>query len=181
MNFVIEGFYTHLTNPFIFANQEELPGGVAVLTKRNGDGASVSGVNIEANVAFGSKLVLQSGATIQKALYDSEEVLWTPEVPLQDLQSTTTNRLLRTPNAYGYFSLVYTPFDALTLSYSGVMTGSMYVPQVIDAETEKTIIKSTPTFFENNIKVSLTFQLEEDFKADRPVWRCAKYFQKLPS
>ena len=64
------------------------------------------------------------------------------------------------------FLLVYTPFDALTLSYSGVMTGSMYVPQVIDAETEKTIIKSTPTFFENNIKVSLTFQLEEDFKAD---------------
>ena len=34
MNFVIEGFYTHLTNPFIFAKQEELPGGVAVLTKR---------------------------------------------------------------------------------------------------------------------------------------------------
>lgn len=105
MNFVIDGFYRHLTNPFIFAHQEELPSGVAVLTKRNGDGASVSGVNIESNVAFGNKLVLHSGATIIKAFCDSEEVLWTLEIPLQDLQFTTTNRLLRTPNTYSYFSI----------------------------------------------------------------------------
>lgn len=37
---------------------------------------------------------------------------------------------------------------------------------LIDAETKQTIIKSTPTFFENNIKVSFTFQLEEDCKTE---------------
>ena len=73
MNFVIEGFYTQLNNPFIFADPEELPNGVAVITKRNGEGATVSGVNLEANIAFGSKIVLQSGATIQAAL---------PKVPI---------------------------------------------------------------------------------------------------
>lgn len=166
MNFVVEGFYTHLNNPFIFANQEELLSGVAVITKRNGDGAAVSGVNLEANIAFGSNFVLQSGATIQTALYDSEEELWAPEVPSENLQTTTTDRLLRTPNTYGYFSLVYNLNEALALSYSGVITGSMNVPHVIDLETEQTIIKTTPTFFENNLKVAYTVHKEKHYKVE---------------
>ena len=98
MNVVVEGFYTQLSNPFIFADQRELPSGVAVITKRNGDGATVSGMNLEANVAFGSKLIVQSGATLQRALYDVEELIWTPEDASDvELPSTTTNRLLRTP------------------------------------------------------------------------------------
>jgi outer membrane receptor for ferrienterochelin and colicins len=164
MNFVIEGFYTKLNNPFIFADQEELPSGVAVITKRNGDGATVSGVNLEANVAFGSKLVLQSGATIQSALYDVEEELWAPEDPSEGIPATTTDRLLRTPDAYGYFSLVYNPAEAFAISYSGVITGSMEVPHVIDVDTERTIIESTPTFFENNIKLAYTFRSENHYK-----------------
>lgn len=166
MNIVIEGFYTHLNNPFIFANQEELPSGVAVITKRNGDGATVFGMNLEANIAFGSKFILQSGATIQAARYDVEEELWAPESLSENLQATTTSRLLRTPNAYGYFSLVYNPIEALTLSYSGVITGTMEVPHVIDPETEQTIIKSTPTFFENNLKIAYTFRLESQYKVE---------------
>jgi outer membrane receptor for ferrienterochelin and colicins len=171
MNFVIEGFYTQLTNPFIFADQEELPSGVAVITKRNGDGAMVSGVNLEANIAFGSKLVLQSGATIQTATYDVEEEVWAPDPdddnPADDnLPVTTTDRLLRTPNAYGYFSLVYTPVKALELSYSGVITGSMEVPHIIDPETEYTIIETTPSFFENNMKVAYTFRTDNNYNIE---------------
>jgi outer membrane receptor for ferrienterochelin and colicins len=157
MNFVIEGFYTQLTNPFIFADQEELPSGVAVITKRNGDGATVSGINLEANIAFGSKLILQSGATIQQALYNVEEEIWAPEDPSEDIPATTTDRLLRTPNAYGYFSLVYEPVKPLAISYSGVITGSMSVPHVVDVDNERTILEEIPTFFENNIKVGYTF------------------------
>lgn len=164
MNFVIEGFYTQLNNPFIFADQEELPSGVAVITKRNGDGATVSGINLEANIAFGSKLVLQSGATIQQALFDVEEELWVPEEDSESIQATTTNRLLRTPDAYGYFSLVYNPTEALTLSYSGTITGSMEVPHVIDVDTERTIIETTPTFFENNLKVAYTFRSDDNYR-----------------
>ncbi len=166
MNFVLEGFYTHLNNPFIFANQEQLPSGVAVINKRNGDGATVSGVNLEANIAFGSNFVLQSGATLQSALYDSNEELWAPESPSSNLQATTTDRLLRTPNAYGYFSIMYNPTAAWTLSYSGVITGSMDVARVIDPETEQTIIETTPSFFENNIKVAYTFNLDKNYKVE---------------
>lgn len=163
MNFVLEGFYTHLSNPFVFANQEELDNGVSVITKRNGDGATVSGVNLEANIAFGSSFVLQSGATFQSALYESEEVLWNPENSSEDIPATTTGGLLRTPNAYGYFSLVYNPIEALALSYSGVFTGSMNVPRVVDVETERTIIETTPTFIENNLKIAYAFQEEKQF------------------
>ncbi len=164
MNFVAEGFYTQLINPFIFADQEELPSGVAVINKRNGDGATVAGVNLEANIAFGSELVLQSGATIQTANYDVDEEIWAPEVPSEDIQPTTTKNLLRTPDVYGYFSLVYSPVGALDISYSGVITGSMDVPHVIDVNTERTIIEETPTFFENNIKLAYTFRSEKHYR-----------------
>jgi outer membrane receptor for ferrienterochelin and colicins len=166
MNFVVEGFYTQLTNPFIFADQEELPSGVAVITKRNGEGAAVSGINLEANIAFGNKLVLQSGATIQRALYNVEEEIWAPENPSETTPRTTTNRLLRTPDAYGYFSLVYSPIEALNISYSGVITGAMDVPHVIDVDSERTVIKRTPTFFENNLKVAYTFRSNKGYKLE---------------
>jgi outer membrane receptor for ferrienterochelin and colicins len=166
MNFVVEGFYTRLIDPFIFANQEELPSGVAVITKRNGEGATVSGVNVEANIAFGSKLVFQSGATFQTARYEMEEEIWAPEEPTEDIEATTTDRLLRTPQVYGYFSLVYNPLEALSLAYSGVVTGSMEVPHVIDADTERTIIDNTPTFFENNLKLSYSFRAEKNYQLE---------------
>jgi outer membrane receptor for ferrienterochelin and colicins len=166
MNVVIEGFYTELINPFIFSDQTELPSGIAVITKRNGEGAIVSGVNLEANVAFGSNFVIQSGATIQQAVYTTDEVIWEPENPSESDPAVTTNRLLRTPNAYGYFSIIYNPIQALELSYSGVITGPMQVPHVIDPETERTVIKTTPSFFENNIKVAYTYRAKNHFKVE---------------
>ena len=164
MNFVLEGFYTHLNNPFLFSDQEELPNGVAVISKRNGDGASVSGINVEGNIAFGSQLILQSGATLQRANYDVPEVIWTPENTIEGTSATITDRLLRTPNAYGYFSLVYQPSSAWQLSYSGVITGPMDVPHVIDVVTERTIIEATPSFFEHNIKAAYTLETADNYR-----------------
>lgn len=167
MNVVVEGFYTQLSNPFIFADQRELPSGVAVITKRNGDGATVSGMNLEANVAFGSKLIVQSGATLQRALYDVEELIWAPEDASDaELPSTTTNRLLRTPDAYGYFSALYNPIERLSIAYSGVITGSMLVPHVIDVDNERTILETTPWFFENNIKLSYAFRSDKHYELE---------------
>jgi len=166
MNFVAEGFYTQLNNPFIFADQEELPSGVAVITKRNGEGASVAGVNLDANIAFGSVFILQSGATIQTARYNVEEEIWAPEETDSETQSTTTNRLLRTPDVYGYFSLVYNPSTQWAISYSGVITGAMDVAHVIDPETERTVIKRTKSFFENNVKIAYTINATDKYQVE---------------
>jgi outer membrane receptor for ferrienterochelin and colicins len=160
-NLVAEAFYTALSNPFITANQIQLPSGVAVVTKRNGDGAIVQGVNLEANLAYNQKWVLNAGFTLQSAEYAREEEIWSPEVPNDanaDSLISTTN-ILRTPHTYGYWSLTYNPDLRWEFSYSGVYTGKMEVPHVIDPETEFTIIEETPSFLEHNLKLSRNFPL----------------------
>lgn len=164
MNFVVEGFYTKLDNPFIFSDQQELENGVAIIDKRNGSGATVIGTNIEANIAFGNKFIIQSGATLQSALYDEEEEIWSPETDASNEQAVFTTRLLKTPNAYGYFSIVYTPKKAWSIAYSGTITGSMQVPHVIDIETERTILETTATFLDNNIKVAYKFRTKDNYR-----------------
>jgi outer membrane receptor for ferrienterochelin and colicins len=165
MSFVVEGFYTQLDNPFVLSDQQELPNGVAVITKRNGDAATVSGVNLEANIAFGNTLILQSGATFQRAVYETPEEIWSPEAGDAG-EAAVTERLLRTPNAYGYFSLVYYPISDFALSYSGVITGAMDVAHVINADTEETIIERTPSFFENNVKIAYTLRPDENYSVE---------------
>jgi len=162
VNLVAEGFYTRLNNPFILSDQQELPNGIAVITKRNGEGATVQGVNLEANFAFSRELILQMGGTLQTALYDENEEIWTPDEDEEDeYNATFTNRLLRTPNAYGYLTINYSPIEELTISYSGVLTGTMDVPHVINVDNEYTVIKSTPSFFESNIKLTYNLYLND--------------------
>ena len=162
ISFLTEGFYTQLQNPFILSNQEQLSTGLAIITKRNGDGAVVKGINVELNFAFRSKLILQSGGTLQMATYNNEELIWEPTDPADPSMAQFTKRILRTPNVYGYFSLVFNPTKQIAISYSGVLTGSMLVPHVIDPLTEKTTLKETPVFFENNIKLAYTIKLEQE-------------------
>ena len=165
MNFVLEGFHTQLLNPFILSDQQELPSGVAVITKRNGSGATVAGLNLEGNIALGRSLILQSGATFQVARYAEPEILWEPEATDGPTPATVVERILRTPNAYGFYSLTYNPTKAMSLSYSGVLTGRMLVPHVIDPETERTVVKETPRFFEQNLKISYTIRdKQEDYR-----------------
>ena len=162
-NIVLEGFYTKLDNPFILSDPVELPSGVSVITKRNGSGASVQGINIEANFAFPSDLIFQLGATLQTATYDEEEVIWEPSNPDDNRESIQTKDILRTPNVYSFATLTYNPIEPLSLSWSSVFTGPMDVPHIIEPDTEFTVIERTPSFFENNIKVSYTFTLENNF------------------
>jgi outer membrane receptor for ferrienterochelin and colicins len=163
INLVAEGFMTLLDNPFITANQEELPNGIAVLTKRNGDGAVVQGINLEANAAFNQEWILSAGFTIQSANYNTEEEIWAPQT-LTDSNADsviTTSRMVRTPDHYGYFSLSYTP-GLWIFNASGVYTGSMDIPHVIDPETEFTILERTPGFMEWNCKITREFKLGEN-------------------
>ncbi|PKP18596.1 MAG: colicin I receptor, partial [Bacteroidetes bacterium HGW-Bacteroidetes-23] len=60
-----EAFYTRLNDPFVLEQLSE-----TIWEKRNGKGADVYGINLEAKYAPGQKWQFQAGATIQKALYD---------------------------------------------------------------------------------------------------------------
>ena len=160
-NIVLEGFYTNLSNPFITADQEELPGGVIAFTKRNGNGASVQGMNAELNMAIAAKFNFQTGATFQTARYQRSELIWEPENP-GDGETLSTRNIVRTPNLYGFFTMNYNPIEAFKASLSGVITGKMDVPHVIQPETGQTVMKESKPFMELNIRCSYHIDIKGD-------------------
>lgn len=167
-SFVVEGFLTDLIDPFITTNQMQLPSGVAMVSKRNGSGARVAGINLEANAAIREKWLINGGLTFQSAQYDEEEVIWSPDV-LTDANVdsiVSTDQILRTPTVYGFLSLTYRPAKRWSFTYSSVYTGSMEVAHVIDPDTEYTILEETPQFFESNIKAGFTLPLSEKSKLE---------------
>lgn len=159
-NIVVEGFYTKLNDAFITSNPTELPSGIAVATKRNGSGATVTGANIESSFAFSRKVNFQLGATFQTAKYSERETIWENEDDETDF--TSTKNILRTPDLYGYYTFNYNPIQQLTISLSGVYTGKMDVGHLIDPDTERTVIKRTPNFFEQHIKLAYDFDIKDN-------------------
>lgn len=158
-NIVLEGFHTKLNDAFITSNPTELPSGIAVATKRNGAGATVTGVNLESSFAFSRKINFQLGATLQSARYSENELIWESE---DGLETVTTKNMLRTPNVYGYYTFNYNPVKELTVSLSGVYTGKMDIGHIIDPSTERTVIKRTPNFFEQHIKLAYDFDIKDN-------------------
>jgi outer membrane receptor for ferrienterochelin and colicins len=160
-NFIVDGFHIVLLNPFILSDQMELPNGIGVITKRNGSGARVFGLNVESNVALTRKWIIQGGATLQKALYKENEVIWAPEVITENNKDSvvSTNRLLRTPNFYGFLSMDWRPVHAWSLSLSSVYTGSMLVKHIINVDNEFPVWVNTRSFLEVNFKMSKEWHL----------------------
>src|SRR5690554_2778245 len=158
-NIVLEGFYTQLNDAFITSNPSELPSGIAVATKRNGSGATVTGLNLESSFAISKKINFQLGATLQSAKYTDNEVIWESE---DGQEITTTKNMLKTPDLYGYYTFNYNPLKELTFSLSGVYTGKMSVSHLIDPDTERTIIKNVKDFVENNIKIAYDFDIKDN-------------------
>jgi outer membrane receptor for ferrienterochelin and colicins len=161
-NWIVEGFYTQLINPFIIVNQTEMPDGLVIMTKRNGVAAVVQGINVESQIAFSRKLSLQLGATLQTSRYAKAENIWTPQNQEQTDSIVTTPYLLRTPDLYGFFTLNYQPILPLQIGLSGVYTGRMYVPHVV-AENGYTTINRTPHFFELNLKTAYKLNMSASY------------------
>lgn len=147
MNFLVEGFFTKLNNPFTSV-QTPQENGTIVKTIINASGAKVYGTNIEARLNYGSMLQLQLGATIQRSRYD-EARKWSgdDEDPVK-----AEKRMMRTPDIYGFFVATVTPVKSFTTSLSGTYTGSMLVPYEA-AEAVDRYTKKTSSFFDMNWKV----------------------------
>jgi outer membrane receptor for ferrienterochelin and colicins len=154
-NILLEGFYTDLRDVFILEDIGMNAEGFAMKERRNGEGARVYGANIDAKIAHGKDVSLQVGFTAQKSRYKRPEV-WT-EV---DGEKLTTERMMRTPDFYGYFTLATSPVKQLDLSLSGTYTGSMIVPHYAGYIKEDRM-ETTPDFFDLNFKAAYTFILRD--------------------
>lgn len=153
-NLLAEAFYTDLSNVFVIESITP-----AIQERRNGDGARVYGVNLDAKIAHGTDASFQLGFTAQRSRYKSEEA-WTE---LEDGTMLTTKRMTRTPDYYGYFTFTSEPFKNFGFSLSGVYTGSMQVPHFA-GYIEQDRMETSPEFFDCNFKLNYTFLLKEHVK-----------------
>lgn len=148
-NFLLEGFYTNLSD--VFALREiGVRDGTIINERYNEKGAKVYGLTLEGKIAYLSLLQLQAGITLQKADYKNART-WSDDemVPME-------KRIFRTPDTYGYFTLTYNPLKSLLVALSGTYTGSMLVEHKA-GYIEKDIAVNTPDFWELNLKVGYDF------------------------
>lgn len=153
-NLLAEAFYTDLSNVFVIESITP-----AIQERRNGDGARVYGVNLDAKIAHGKEASFQLGFTAQRSRYKTDEA-WTE---LEDGTALTTKRMTRTPDYYGYFTFTSEPFKNFGFSLSGIYTGSMQVPHFA-GYIEQDHMETTPEFFDCNFKLNYTFLLKEHVK-----------------
>ena len=151
LNFLIEGFYTKLNDPFTTVKESHPDDkGREIERVVNASGAKVYGITLEARAATTANIEFQIGATIQRSLYDQARK-WSGEDIDDDV--IATRNMMRTPDFYGYFVATWSPVKQFNTSLSGTYTGSMYVPHeagVID----RNITEKSPSFFDMNWKVA---------------------------
>ena len=153
IDFLVEGFYTVLNDVFILEENGHDAAGNLLLTRTNGNGATVAGVNFELKYIPTRKVEIQAGFTYQQSRYKQPEV-WSETIEAQ-------RRMFRTPDTYGFLTVYYSPLKNFDISLSGTYTGSMLVQHFAgyiaeDAET------TTKPFFDTNLKLSYSFKLKDD-------------------
>ncbi|MCG9910335.1 MAG: TonB-dependent receptor [Flavobacteriales bacterium] len=190
----IGAFYNWVSNVFVLSGQESYANNTSVITKRNGSGARVYGLNAELAALYGSWLEVSGGITIQRALYNQEEILWendeTGLIEAPGLTQTTSRNLLRTPSVYGHINCTVKPYKTLEINLSGVLTGSMDVPKISgpylfpesnsSALADYTEIRRTRSFFDLLAGLSYSILLKKTWKIrfDAGVSNLLNAFQK---
>lgn len=162
VNFLLEGFYTQLQNPFTqVSTGSVLPNGSIVEEVRNGEGATVTGMNFEAGYSPSSKFAFQLGGTAQQSRYEETQVLFEPEAGAGE-EGVAVDEFVRNPNFYGYFITFYNFSEAFKLDLTGTYTGSMIVPRVVSETGFLDLIEADP-FLDMNIKASYHFDVADGF------------------
>lgn len=154
-NFLVEGFFTDLSDAFVMEQVGVDDAGNSIIQRRNGGGGQVFGVNFEGRAAVASWLDAQLGLTWQRSLYK------TPEVWSDDPDVEAATEMFRTPDWYGFLTCTFKPISHLAIDLSGTYTGRMWV-QHLAGYIEKDRIEHTPDFFNANLKVAYDFDLSSE-------------------
>lgn len=154
---LVEGFYTSLDNVFVLEENGRDEMGNLLLERRNASGAYVGGLNIEGKIAMFNKLSFQLGYTYQQSRY-KKPFTWS-----ENPNITPQTKMFRTPDNYGYITVSYNPIKPLSLSLSGIYTGSMLVQHYEGyiSEDQETVTKG---FWDMGFKVSYDIKLYGNIK-----------------
>lgn len=152
--FTLEGFYTHLKDAYF-----QFPLGSDAFgqrfEKRNGLGATVKGLTLEARANFDYVVQIDAGFTSQLSEFDKA---------VENIAGLPTKReFLRTPNNYGYATLTYNPVKSWNISSNLVYTGSMLLAHFAGDGTGQTIdeYNRTKPFKDVGFRISHTFELNK--------------------
>lgn len=163
-NFLLEGFYTSLENPFtLVSTGAQLPNGSIVEEVRNGEGAKVYGANFEFGVSPSKKWLFQIGGTLQQLEYDEPQLLFEGDGCNPNEGDILISEFTRNPNVYGYLNSNWTPSDKFSLSATGTFTGSMIVPRVVSDSGFLSLVQSD-SFFDLNLNAETHFDISEEFQ-----------------
>jgi outer membrane receptor for ferrienterochelin and colicins len=154
--FTIEGFYTRIKDAFVLEETGKSAEGNSLMEKRNGGFSKVYGTTLEARYNYNRIFQAEGGLTMQKSRHD-KPVAWSEQLP-------GTKKYLRTPEAYGYYTLKWTPGKHFSAILSGIYTGPMLVPHyglAGDPGTpESDLLFNSPDFIELNLKLDYLFELK---------------------
>jgi len=156
IQFLIEGFYTQLINPFANVYGTSDGNGVVIYTRRNAEkGAVVKGINMEFNASPSARLQLQSGFTIQNSKFE-------------EAQEFGEVKFFRSPDKYGFLSMNYSPGLLFDISLTGNYSGSMLVPYFgpkLENPAEGQLFK-TNSFFDAGVKFTYDIKIAEVVKME---------------
>ena len=148
---LVEGFYTDLRDVFVLHPNGVDAQGNILMERRNGTGAYVGGMNFEAQLKRGN-FALQTGYTWQQSRYKE------PEQWSDNPNIVPQRRMFRTPDHYGYISLLCPITERFQASMSGIYTGPMLV-QHYAGYVEEDCEKITPSFFDMGVKLTYDIPL----------------------
>lgn len=150
---LLEGFYTTLKDVFVLVSEGTDNAGNLLLSRQNGSGAMVAGLNVEVKYIPIRKLELQAGFTYQQSRYREPEQ-WSETVAPQ-------KKMFRSPDTYGFLMLYYSPVKRLDIALSGTYTGKMLLQHFAGyIESDREDI-SKP-FFDLNAKLSYGIKLKDN-------------------
>jgi outer membrane receptor for ferrienterochelin and colicins len=165
-NFLVEGFYTTLENPFtIVSTGTSLPNGSILEESRNGSGAYVAGTNLELSVSPSSDFLFQAGATMQRSIFKEDQVLFEADGTIPGEQDVVLEEFVRSPNVYGFLNVNWTASEAFRFDVTGSYTGSMIAPRVI-SDSGFIDLVDTDSFLDMTTKITYHFDLKDAFHVE---------------
>lgn len=162
LDFLLEGFYTTLENPFTLVSTGAVLSNGSILEEvRNGSGARVYGTNFELGVSPNPKWQFQLGGTLQRSKYDEPQILFESDGTLGE-SDVIIDEFVRNPNFYGYLNASWLPSKKFNMDVTGTYTGGMIVPLVI-SDTGFLQLNEVNSFFDLNVKLESHIDFSENF------------------
>lgn len=163
MDFLLEGFYTTLEDPFTLVSTGAVLANGSILEEvRNGSGAKVYGTNFEFSVSTNPKWQFQLGGTLQQSKYDDPQTIFEADGTVPTETDIIIDEFVRNPNFYGFINTAWIPNQKFNLDITGTYSGSMTVPRVI-SDTGFLELNEVDPFFDLNLKLESHFDFSDSF------------------